>query len=389
MRYKIIALGAGLLLLIPIGWRAGGAIGGIIAEHASLIGLIGGGLVLALALAGLRIVFAAGRLASARARQAEILMMQNQQPIHVDDVSLLAEQLLPRSLERFYNLEEKRALATPALSHLHIEQHPVASAELLAGLLGASGAPQLPQAGPDAAPQLVAADEWRSWIERAPHLLIAGRTEAGKTTLATAILIDRVLAGDAVLVLDPHYQPGKWAGVPTIGGGNNFEAILHALPYLVGEMGARFKEFERGRPTEDFQRLTVLIDEVPAIVSACQELTPSGGRKIIDPRWGKFAQRLGSEARKVRISVILLTQSTLVKDIQINSTAARQLPADRLRRSGADPAGRRDRTAAGAPSSTSCAWARATRPRWSGSAKSTCWTRAGCPRWPRARLALR
>lgn len=164
-------------------------------------------------------------------------------------------------------------------------------------------------------PSLVPDSDWLRWINRAPHLLIAGRTEAGKTTMATALLAERILAGDQVLVLDPHYQPGKWFGIEAVSG---IPAILETLPSLVGELDARYEEFKRGRLTEDFERLTVLIDEVPAIVDRCIEFTGSGRPKVVDHRWARFARRLGSEARKVRISVVLLSQSTLVQDLMIN-----------------------------------------------------------------------
>jgi hypothetical protein len=167
--------------------------------------------------------------------------------------------------------------------------------------------------------QLAPADDWRRWMDEAPHLMIAGRTKAGKTTLATAIMIDRALAGDQIVVLDPHYQPGKWANLPTIGGGRDYGAILDVMPNLVQELHARYGEFSRGKPTESFQRLTVLIDELPAVVSHCMEMTPAGAWRLTDTRWIKFAKWLGSEARKVRISVILLTQSNLVQDILINT----------------------------------------------------------------------
>lgn len=181
-----------------------------------------------------------------------------------------------------------------------------------------AGAGGSPPALPDTV-ALVPDTTWLRWIDRAPHLLVGGRTGGGKTTLATALLIQRVLAGDATLILDPHYQPGKWAGLPAIGGGNDFEAILSTLPKLIVELDRRMVEYNAGKKTEDFQRLTVLIDETPAIVAFCTEMTGSGARRINDQRWPKFAQRLGSEARKVGISVILLTQSTLVQDILINS----------------------------------------------------------------------
>lgn len=174
-------------------------------------------------------------------------------------------------------------------------------------------------AAPEPSIALVPDVEWRRWIGRAPHLLIAGRTDAGKTTLMEAILNERAAAGDDILILDPHYQPGKWCGLPAVGGGNSFEAILDMLPRVLLDMDARYKEFEAGRPTEDFQRLTILVDEAPALVDYCIELTPSGRPKIKDMRWPRFAKRLGSEARKVRISVILGAQSTIVTDLLINS----------------------------------------------------------------------
>lgn len=311
-----IAAGAGLLIVGAVAWALSQAVAALIAAHPTVFGLLALASAVIVLIGGARILLAIGAQQQAKAWQGKIVRLPNNFPVHVLDVPDLAAELAGRALDDFYAAERIRAGVSPTLTHFHQEVHAGPPPELLGRLL-ATTPPQSTSA--ETVPQLVGADAWRGWIDRAPHLLIAGRTEAGKTTLATAILIDRALAGDAVLVLDPHYQPGKWAGVPTIGGGNDFEAILRTLPFLVGEMRARFKEFEQGRPTEDFQRLTVLIDEVPAVVSACMETTPSGGQKITDQRWIKFAQRLGSEARKVRISVILLTQSTLVKDIQINS----------------------------------------------------------------------
>jgi len=309
-RLVLIALLLMACLCAILGYLIIYALAPLAAAHAGLLGALALTLVLLAAIGGLRILFAYGRRAAALARQAEIVTMQNQQPIHLDDVTLLAASLLPRALDRYY--DQQLALAErsqyPNLSSIHQVIQPAA-------LPAPTAAPALPDVGVTLVPD----GDWRRWMDRAPHLLIAGRTEAGKTTLATALLTERALAGDHLLVLDPHYQPGKWAGVPTVGGGNNFETILATLPLLIREMNVRYAEFERGKPTEEFERLTVLIDEVPAIVDACMETTPSGRPRINDPRWLKFAKRLGSEARKVRISVILMTQSTLVQDILINS----------------------------------------------------------------------
>jgi hypothetical protein len=169
--------------------------------------------------------------------------------------------------------------------------------------------------GDDESPAGVPSADWLRWIDETPHLMIAGRTNAGKTTLASAILAERIQAGDDVLVIDPHDQPDKWFGVQAVGGGRQYGEILATLARVVEEMDTRYQAFNSGTPTSAFTRLTVLVDEVPAIMDACL----NEKRRVVDARWSNFARQLGSEARKVRISVVLMTQSVLVQDIGINT----------------------------------------------------------------------
>ncbi len=165
-------------------------------------------------------------------------------------------------------------------------------------------------------PMLIPDSDWLQWIDRTPHLLLAGRTDAGKTTFAEAILSERIMSGDQIVICDPHYQPGKWHGIEAT---SDVESILSLLAQIELDMAARFTDFTAGKPTDDFQRLTILIDEVPAVVEETFRLTSSGTKKIVDDRWSRFARRLGSQARKVRISVILLSQTIFVEDLMINS----------------------------------------------------------------------
>lgn len=172
----------------------------------------------------------------------------------------------------------------------------------------------LPEAIEDAI-TLTPDDVWRRWLLKAPHLLIGGKTDAGKTTFQTMLLGEYIENGDQILILDPHWQPGKWYGLPATSG---IPAVLSLLPDLLTELTSRLDQYAAGKLTEEFDRLTILIDEVPAIVSECIELTASGNPKITDQRWPRFARNLGSEARKVGVRVILGSQSTFTKDILIN-----------------------------------------------------------------------
>lgn len=193
------------------------------------------------------------------------------------------------------------ARALPNVAQFTLTNSPVPKAELVKGEI----VEQM---------TLVPDSEWLTWIDRTPHLMIAGRTEAGKTTMAEAVIAQRASAGELLYVLDPHYQPGKWCGLPATGGGRGYGDVMAGLGLVMDELDRRYIDFSRGKKTDEFERLTVFIDEVPALVEWCFD-----GKKMRDTRWLSFAKHLGSEARKVRIAVILMTQSPLVQDILINT----------------------------------------------------------------------
>lgn len=179
--------------------------------------------------------------------------------------------------------------------------------------------PALPDTGLDIGP--LPLDEWMAWIGRRLHVIVAAETDGGKSTTVKAILAPRIAAGESVFIIDPHFQPGTWFDLPAIGGGRNYREALEGLQMINAEMDCRYREYTSGKKTGDFKRLTVVIDEVPAI------FTQYGGTPANPGPWRTFAKTLGSEARKIRISLILITQSPLVQDMGVNSAMQRNFTA--------------------------------------------------------------
>lgn len=172
--------------------------------------------------------------------------------------------------------------------------------------------PALPAAPAEAARQpapAVALDQPAVWLPALlawPHLLIAGRTGSGKSTLARALLAAAARAGDMVAVIDPHAEANRWP-VPAIGAGRDYAAIAAALAALDAEVTTRYQALAAGRVSP---ALTVIIDEVPAVAAQV-------------PSWREWATRIGSEARKAGVRVVLLSQSPLVEDLGVNSVMRR------------------------------------------------------------------
>jgi energy-coupling factor transporter ATP-binding protein EcfA2 len=158
---------------------------------------------------------------------------------------------------------------------------------------------EAPQGTPAPLPtgRILAHAEWFGRAVDAVHLLIVGPTDAGKSTTALAVVGARVQAGGQVLILDPHAAPADWLGLTAIGAGRDYAAIDRALVAVLAELDTRYTA--RGQGVTSFQRLTVFVDEVPAISQNCEH-------------WRECFSALSSEGRKVGLSLVALTQSRLV-----------------------------------------------------------------------------
>lgn len=333
MRYKLIALGAGALLLVPIGWQAGGALGAIIAAHAGLIGLVAGALLLALALGGLRIVFAAGRLASARARQAELATMQNGQPIHIDDVSRYAAPLIGELLRAHAEADKIRAGVSPALSHYHQEIHPA----LPAGPSIVTLPPEHPLqlAGPlPALPDLAQAirqgwsapDRWLVGMDASNNaqtaalkhtgmIAISGVPGTGKTSAAAWLAAQTAAHGGMLFVADPHYGDAESLSAriePFSGAVERFAATADQINALIVQV-AKIYDQRCANPNQGGMPVLLLIDEFMELMLRKQlsdaaeralVVLSGGGRKkelfgcLISQNWSATA--LGQKATVLR-----------------------------------------------------------------------------------------
>jgi hypothetical protein len=163
-------------------------------------------------------------------------------------------------------------------------------------------------------------DAWVGWVDQQPHCLLAGRTKAGKTHTASAILARRLRANEMVYIVDPHSS--GWLGLPTVGfvgmgtDGKLDTAPLHAALMAVAHEYIRRMQArdEHKNATSDelphnhWPRLTVLIDEANYIAD------------VLPTVWREFVKALASGGRKVGISLLVMGQSPLVEDIQISGS---------------------------------------------------------------------
>ena len=238
-----------------------------------------------------------------------IIRLENDHPVTVQQV---AAGVLPAadSLRMHYSNLDRWADNSQWRSLNQLSNSPIGGAL-------ADVAPQAP-ALPDSAPSLVSDSDWLDWISQQPHLMIAGKTGDGKTTMCNALLGRCIDDGDEIVVIDPKSQPGKWRGIPPLAGSLDYDDLYAALDTIKDELVSRYQEFNQGRPGDSFPRLRVVIDELPVIL-----LGAKVGDRVVDKarfqKWLTFGTMLGSIAREVNINVWLCTQSPLVKDIYLSS----------------------------------------------------------------------
>jgi len=150
----------------------------------------------------------------------------------------------------------------------------------------------------------VSQDQWlQDTHESVIQLIVVGETDAGKSSTVLPIVSKRLEHGEQLVIIDPHAEQNEWGDVKpyVVGWGRNFGEINTWLSALMGEMNRRYKlpknHPDRGLP------ITVVVDEVIAIQEHCKVM------------WGQIISTFTSEARKVGMRLILLSQSDQVESL--------------------------------------------------------------------------
>jgi hypothetical protein len=137
------------------------------------------------------------------------------------------------------------------------------------------------------------------------HLLIYGSTGKGKSTYVEYALqhIQKSIPDAQFIVVNPHHRKGQWGLNECIGGGRDYASIESALTNILALMETRYQEYYEDC-NATFNDIFIVIDELPAITSN----TSKGAV-------GNTMKQLSSEARKVNMWLIVLSQSKLVKQL--------------------------------------------------------------------------
>ena len=158
-------------------------------------------------------------------------------------------------------------------------------------------------------------EEWLTQLDEQPHAIFAARTKGGKSTMAKLGLRARVERGEAIFVIDPHSN--GWLDLPGVGGGLNWPeveagmlTVLHTYRARMEEREHHMRETGRELPHDHFPRLTVVLDEANESRTMIERLHD----KKTNP-WPLFLEIMGSGARKVGISLWLICQSALIKNL--------------------------------------------------------------------------
>ncbi|MGG6266237.1 hypothetical protein ACQ4M3_05280 [Leptolyngbya sp. AN03gr2] len=137
-----------------------------------------------------------------------------------------------------------------------------------------------------------------------PHLLLLGKTGAGKSFLAEKM--GRFLDGTTI-VITPKKKPKDFTGMQVIGVPYDFKTIaanITGLATLVRDREAEMNQTGQ----ESFMPINVVLDEVPTFVAGCKDI----GLDVVKDL--KFIIRAG---RTSKVRLILLAQGQEVKTLGI------------------------------------------------------------------------
>ncbi|MCB0165595.1 MAG: hypothetical protein KDI79_15295 [Anaerolineae bacterium] len=209
-----------------------------------------------------------------------------------------------------------KVLHTSALTHINgLPQNPTPMQIALWERYHQLHAPGRPELLVPEAPKQIGAPTLPPILPKlidAQRLIIAGGSDAGKTTLIKHIVAGRI-DHSRIIPIDPH-APSKILGFDVIGAGRDYGAIGDALESLVLLMTARYEDVKAGvLGYGQHERVSVFIDEWTGIV---RQVDGAGDLLAI----------LLTESRKVNIHLTLCCHSTTIDalglpDAQIRKSA--------------------------------------------------------------------
>lgn len=146
-------------------------------------------------------------------------------------------------------------------------------------------------------------------LAKRPHIGIAAESQAGKSTLAMALMNLRAHAGHQLVILNPHASPTAYGGLSQIQSYNDIQNAMHAL---LGELESRKQQASAG--VQQFQPVTIIVEETPDLLS---RIASEDGTRTLPkvPIARRFIAEMLMQAAKYKMHVILLTQSTQAKPL--------------------------------------------------------------------------
>lgn len=157
--------------------------------------------------------------------------------------------------------------------------------------------------------------EWLPRLDEQPHAIFAAKTKGGKSTMAKAGLKARIERGEDIFIIDPHSN--GWLDLPGVGGGLNWVEVEAGMQAIIDTYQDRMRQREeyiqetgRELPHDHFPRITVVFDEANESRTMISALHSPKSNP-----WPRFVEIMGSGARKVGISLWLICQSALIKNL--------------------------------------------------------------------------
>lgn len=102
-------------------------------------------------------------------------------------------------------------------------------------------------------------------------VLLFGGQGAGKSSLAEAIVRERVRVGHHVEIWDVHRDAQKWVGLPVYGGGMNYKAVDERMRWAHRLIESRYQEIDsKGAANCNFQPVTIVVEELTNMATRCE-----------------------------------------------------------------------------------------------------------------------